>query len=286
MNADSSKIFPLNENQLKIINESITEQKNQYVQPTEYNITVLNYDHTQNRVPSFLRGNVVSIEPPKNIATNKQGEKQNTSDNINTQHIFKPLAYSTDVERITKPIVLESIDSSRVKKALVDKNIQDSEKDSVKMGNSDVKYLDENYQVKRNKNTLMVWKDRLKNWYKFTMCNVDTTNKIDPNTLVVKCLYCQSWITKNGLRRHKIENKYCLYKQNQIIYNELEIMNETKSVKILLTELGIWNDNESNSIAISSNLINCDCCDQTFKSEKGKHVHFTTQHNNKKQKKC
>ena len=48
MNADSnSKIFPLDENQLKIINESITEQTNQYVQPTEYNTTVLNYDHTQ-----------------------------------------------------------------------------------------------------------------------------------------------------------------------------------------------------------------------------------------------
>ena len=271
-----------------IIEESIAELNNLSYQSTEYNTTVVNFDHTQKCVPTFLRENIESIGQQKNIARRKQGEKQNTPNNINTQHIFKPLAYSTDVERITKPIVLESIDSSRVKKTLVDNNIQDSEKISVKMGNSDVKYLDENYQVKRNKNTLMVWKDRLKNWYKFTMYNVDTTNRIDPNTLVVKCLYCQSWITKNGLERHKIKNKYCLYKQNEIIYNELEIMNETKkySVKILLEELGIWNDNEANLVAISSNLINCDCCDQTLKSEKGKRVHFTTQHSNKKQKKC
>jgi hypothetical protein len=283
---NSSKKVSFDEDQLKITKESITELNNLSYQLTEYNTTVLNYDHTQNRVPSFVRGNVALIEQPKNIATNKQVDKQNTSNIINAQQIFQSLPYSTDVERITKPIILESIDSSRVKKALVDNNIQDSEKNSVKMGNSDVKYLDENYQVKRNKNTLMVWKDRVINWHKFKMYNVDKTNKIDPETLVVKCLYCQSWITKNGLRRHKIENKYCLYKQNQIIYNELEIMNETKSVKILLEELGIWNDNEANSIAISSDLINCDCCDQTFKSEKGKHVHFTTQHNNKKQKKC
>jgi len=273
---------------LKITKESITELNNLSYQLTEYNTTVLDYDHTQNRVPSFVRGNVALIEQPKNIATNKQVDKQNTSNIINAQQIFQSLPYSTDVERITKPIILESIDSSRVKKALVDNIIQDSEKNSVKMGNSDVKYLDENYQVKRNKNTLMVWKDRVINWHKFKMYNVDKTNKIDPETLVVKCLYCQSWITKNGLGRHKTENKYCLYKQNQIIYNELEIMNETKnySVKMLLEELGIWNDNEVNSIAISTNLINCDCCDQTFKSEKGKRVHFTTQHSNKKQKKC
>jgi len=56
----------------KIINKSINELTNQYLQSTEYNTTVLNYDHTQNRVPSFLSGNVALIEPPKNIATNKQ----------------------------------------------------------------------------------------------------------------------------------------------------------------------------------------------------------------------
>ncbi len=177
----------------KIINKSINELTNQYLQSTEYNTTVLDYDHTQNRVPSFVRGNVALIEPPKNIATNKQVDKQNTSNIINAQQIFQSLPYSTDVERITKPIILESIDSSRVKKALVDNIIQDSEKNSVKMGNSVVKYLDENYPVKRSKNTLNVWKDRVINWYKFTMYNVDTTNKIDPETLVVKCLYCQSW---------------------------------------------------------------------------------------------
>ena len=199
MNADSSKIFPLDENQLKIINESITEQKNQYVQPTEYNTTVLNYDHTQNHVPSFLRGNVVS---PKNIATNKQGEKQNTSDIINAQQISQYFPYSTDVEQIIKPIPQNE-------------SFLDPEKQG-RMGNSSVKITDVKYPKKSYARYTQVIKSRVE------------SGELDPCTQTEECPYCFLDFIENGLERHQKKNPFCINEQKKISENKLKTQNKNE----------------------------------------------------------
>ena len=177
MNADSSKIFPLDENQLKSINESITEQTNQYLQPTEYNTTVVNFDHTQKCVPTFLRENVVSIEPPKNIATNKQVDKQNTSNIINAQQISQSLPYSTDVEQIIKPIPQNE-------------SSLDPEK-RIRMGNSSVKITDVKYPKKSYARYTQVIKSRVE------------SGELDPCTQTEECPYCFLDFIENGLERHQ-----------------------------------------------------------------------------------
>jgi hypothetical protein len=244
----------------KIINKSIDELTNQYLQSTEYNTTVLDYDHTQNRVPSFLGGNVVSIEPPKNIAINKKVDKQDTLNNLNAQQLSATSAYSVKV--------VDSIE----KKMHVENTIfklGDPEKTSVKMGNSKIKYTDPKYQEKTYNGNLQLYKYRV------------VRGQINPNTKVKKCPYCSLEFTEKGLKSHQKNNPSCANKQKQISENKLkepiqnENENKEETVKSLLIRHNLWEKVQ----AVAEYI--CDDCERGFNSLSALHHHDTRVHKQK-----
>jgi hypothetical protein len=260
---NSSKKVSFDEDQLKITKESITELNNLSYQLTEYNTTVLNYDHTQNRVPSFLSGNVALIEPPKNIATNKQVDKQDTLNNLNAQQLSATSAYSVEVvDSIEKKMHVE-------KSSLTIFKLGDPEKTSVKMGNSKIKYTDPKYQEKTYNGNLQLYKYRV------------VTGQINPNTKVKKCPYCSLEFTEKGLKSHQQNNPSCANKQKQISENKLkepiQNVNENKeeTVKSLLIRHDLWEKVQ----AVAEYI--CDDCERGFNSLSALHLHDTRIHKQK-----
>jgi len=270
----------LTEPDFDVLMKSIDELLHYLIKPGQNNTTEI----TNQNIPSVLTVGTKTVNDESTSLVQKENVLLANEMEID---LDKALLGQSKVEQASlndKPIEISSpklIELTKDQKKLKETRKNDiNKKTSARFGTSYVEYLDKKYKEKRNANTLKVWRIRLRNWYR----NSETKQKMNPNTMVVQCSFCHSWLAENGLNRHKTTNIYCLDKQKKVCSKETNRYNRY-TVESLLGKCGLWSPSEIiNSIAINSNQINCVCCNKTFDSEKAMRTHSTRKHGVKKQK--